>query len=71
MNEFIWHELTLLQEILERLQSNLARCVGQSEYRNHLVAHIDDLLGRKQHLVAALSKSVPAEVVEPETIGFE
>ena len=70
MNEFIWNELALA-EALDRLQANLAHCVWRWEYRDHIEAHIEDLLGRREHLVAALRISVPAEIVEPELIGFE
>lgn len=71
MHEFIWNELALLAEAMDRLQHNLDNCVGRSEYRAHVEAQLDELAARREHLVAALSRSVPDDVVEPELVGFE
>lgn len=71
MTEFIWNELSLLAEALERLQHNLENCVGQSDYREYLEARIEELVTRREHLANVLRTSVAGEFIEADLVGFE
>lgn len=71
MTEFIWNELALLADTLERLKQNLENCTHRSEYRDHLEARIEELMTRREHLASALLNTVAGEFVEAELVGFE
>jgi len=71
MTEFIWNELALLAESLERLRHNLENCAGRSEYRDHLEGRIDELVTRREHLASALLNTVAGEFIEADLVGFD
>ena len=71
MNEFMWKQLKIVSDQIDRLQAFQAECAKRGQYSD-VGYEIEELLVRREHLAKALRMTVPPKVTAaPACIGFE
>jgi len=58
MHEYIWNQLRIVTEELDRLQAFKADCAARGQYAADIEGQINELLVRREHLQTILRTSL-------------